>query len=389
MGTIRLFDDQPYNTDFSAKVLACMEDGDSFRLVLDRTQFFPEEGGQLPDRGIIVYDGNAFQVNDVQEENGVIYHAISSLIPTGAEVSGEIDWDYRFNSMQQHTGEHIFSGIVNSRFGFDNVGFHLGDREATMDYNGTLSEEDLNAIEYAANEAVISNIPVECRYPSAPELASISYRSKKEIDGPIRIVTIPGVDTCACCAPHVRTTGEIGIIKLLSAHSHRGGTRVTILCGFRALQEFNALQDAAGVVSREYSVPVSAETFTEAISKRNSHVQELKDRLSSIQGQLLDMQLENTDSDSSFVILFAEGLDEVKKRELLNRAISERKGFCSVFDGNDETGYSFIIASADQDCHAPLELLKIRLGAKGGGKNIMVQGSVHAPAEAIRATLEQ
>ena len=378
--TVKLYDDAPYETEFDAEVISCAESADGlYDLILNRTLFFPEEGGQSPDQGSIFTSDTGIDVLDVQiDGTHTITHKIDAFIAPGTQVHGMIDWKHRFSNMQQHTGEHIFSGIVHSRFGYDNVGFHLSDNEVTMDYNGTLTPDDLQMIEHEANEAIVKNIKTDCRYPSADELEKIDYRSKKEIEGAVRIVTIPGIDTCACCAPHVSYTGEIGLLKVAGYQSHRGGCRIWILCGFRAIAQFNKFQAACDVVSREYSAPVSAEAFADAIARRNDNTARMQARISDLQGALLDMQLEKIDPASPDVTLFVDGIDEVRKRNVLNELVKTHFGYCSIFDGNDEDGYSFIIASSTQDCNVPVRTLREKFGAKGGGKPVMVQGSVKA-----------
>ena len=386
--TIKLYDEQPYGTEFEAVVTGCIENEDGIWAELDRTLFFPEEGGQSPDKGVLkLQGGETIDVLDVQIHDGLILHKIDRAVPSGSAVSGRIDWKHRFNNMQQHSGEHIFSGIVNKRFGYDNVGFHLSDNEVTMDYNGVLTKEELLEIEHDVNEAIIRNVPIRCWYPSAAELKQIPYRSKKEIDGDVRIVKIGEYDTCACCAPHVRTTAEIGMLKVVGFQSHKGGVRVWILCGFRALEEFNRVEDAATVVSREYSVPVSEEAFAGAIAKKNENAVKLKARVESLQKSLMDVQLKSIAADVDSVTLFVEGIDEIQKRSVLNELVTKHAGFCSVFDGNDEDGYSFIIASANMNCNDIVKLLKEKLGARGGGKPIMVQGSVKASKEQIESCI--
>lgn len=387
--TSRLYDDYPYETSFTASVTECRKRADeNYDIILDRTLFFPEEGGQSPDTGILKFADSEVSITDVQiDKDGIIRHTCSCPVPEGITVCGQIDWGHRFSNMQQHTGEHIFSGIVNRRFGFDNVGFHLSDNEMTVDYNGPLTNEDLLSIERKANEAVIRNIPVICRYPSADELALLDYRSKKEIEGAVRIVSIEGIDTCACCAPHVRSTGEVGLIKVIDHQSHRGGTRIWILCGFRAINEFSMLQEACSVVSREYSAPVSPAAFENAILKRNDQIAGLKERISSLQGELLALKVGQLDPEDTDVILFVNGMDEVQKRNVLNELVKTHTGFCSAFDGNDTDGYSFIIASSERDCREAFNTLKERFGARGGGHGIMVQGSVRAASEDIRSVM--
>ena len=204
--TEKLFYEDSHRTEFTAKVISCEEAKDGFCVVLDQTAFFPEGGGQYADTGIL---GNT-EVTDVHEKNDVIFHSVTAPLEVGSIVSGKINWKERFEKMQQHTGEHIVSGIVHERFGYNNVGFHLGADYCTMDFDGPISKAQLKEIETEANEAVYRNLEVEVLYPSKEELKDMDYRSKIEIEGQVRIVKIPGYDVCACCAPHVKTTGEIG-----------------------------------------------------------------------------------------------------------------------------------------------------------------------------------
>ena len=217
--TKKLYDLDAYGTEFEAKVLTCEEvkkkDTTGYAVTLDQTLFFPEEGGQSPDQGTI----NGISVLDVQIKKDVIIHTLAAPVEVGSTVKGKIDWKHRFYNMQQHSGEHIFSGLVHSRFGYENVGFHLSDQTVTMDFNGVLSEADVAEVEYAVNEAIIKNIPIEVTFPTKEELETLDYRSKIEIEGQVRIVKIPGYDVCACCAPHVKRTGEIGMLKVLNVQS--------------------------------------------------------------------------------------------------------------------------------------------------------------------------
>ena len=232
--TEKLFYEDSHRTEFTAKVISCEEAKDGFCVVLDQTAFFPEGGGQYADTGIL---GNT-EVTDVHEKNDVIFHSVTAPLEVGSIVSGKINWKERFEKMQQHTGEHIVSGIVHERFGYNNVGFHLGADYCTMDFDGPISKAQLKEIETEANEAVYRNLEVEVLYPSKEELKDMDYRSKIEIEGQVRIVKIPGYDVCACCAPHVKTTGEIGAVKLVSMVSYKGGERITMLCGRRAMRDY-------------------------------------------------------------------------------------------------------------------------------------------------------
>ena len=236
--TVKLYDLDAYETEFDATVISCEELVDNagihYALILDQTLFFPMEGGQTPDRGSI----EGIEVTDVRTDDGLIRHYIGERIKEGSSVHGRIDFKHRFYNMQQHSGEHIFSGLVHTRFGADNVGFHLSDNSVTMDFNKALTAEDIRLTEDLVNEAIVKNIEIRAEYPDEETLRNTEYRSKKEIDGPVRLVTIPGYDICACCAPHVRRTGEIGLLKVMDIAAFRGGVRVSILCGFRALDAF-------------------------------------------------------------------------------------------------------------------------------------------------------
>ena len=388
--TIKLYDEYPYETEFTATVLSCESNGqDGFDLIPDRTLFFPEEGGQTCDQGVLLYEHAEFPVLDVQiRKDGSICHTIAHPIPKGTQLTGRIDWQHRFSNMQNHTGEHICSGIAHSRFGCENVGFHLSDSEMTIDYNNLLSAEEIASLESAVNEAIFKDLPVRCYYPDPETLSALSYRSKKEIDGPVRIVEIEGIDTCACCAPHVSSTGQAGLFKILSQEKWKGGTRLYAICGFRALEEFRRVQEAAAFVSREYSVPVEAVEFQKAIFSRNEAISNLRKKHESLQKHYLEAAAEAVPPEDKNLILFVEGLDDIAKRELLNRTMQERRGFCAIFDGTDENGYSFIAASAHINCNEVIAPLKEAFGARGGGKPVMVQGSLKATRKEITEKLE-
>ena len=235
MKTIALFDSDSFAKDFIAKVISCeqtnIDDRKLYKVVLDRTLFFPEQGGQTSDIGMI----DDATVVDVQIKDDIIYHYCTSGFLIGEEVHGTLDWSHRFNNMQQHTGEHIFTGIAHKSYGADNVGFHLSDNTVTLDLNIELDQEQIDFIERSANELIARDVAVKAYYPNQDLLGAINYRSKKEIEGPVRLVEIEGTDLCACCAPHVKSTGQVGILKVISFNKYKGGTRVYILCGLRAL----------------------------------------------------------------------------------------------------------------------------------------------------------
>ena len=271
--TEKLFYQDSHRTEFTAKVISCEEAKDEYRVVLDQTVFFPEGGGQYADTGML---GDT-EVTDVHEKDDVIYHTTKAPLEAGSEVNGKINWDERFEKMQQHTGEHIVSGIVHERFGYNNVGFHLGSDYCTMDFDGPISKEQLKEIEAAANEAVYQDLEIKILYPSKDELKDLDYRSKIEIEGQVRIVEIPGYDVCACCAPHVKTTGEIGAIKLVSMVNYKGGERITMLCGRRAMRDYEKKDS----MTKEISALLCAKEYevAEAVGRLKSEQTRMKSQI--------------------------------------------------------------------------------------------------------------
>lgn len=386
--TVRLYDQDAYATEFEAEVLACEEvekkEKKVYQVWLDQTLFFPEEGGQSPDMGTI--DG--IKVLDVQIKDEVITHTLAAPLAVGTMVKGVVDWKHRFYNMQQHSGEHIFSGIVHNRFGYDNVGFHLSDSIVTMDFNGVITAEDIEEIETEVNQAIIENIPVEVSYPTKEELKVLEYRSKIEIEGQVRIVTIPGYDVCACCAPHVRRTGEIGMLKVMNVQSYKGGVRISILCGFRALEAFRQKADIITELMAQFST--NQEALVENVTKLKNTNQTMKNQLASAKQELMEYKVAAIPEDSENAILFESDLDTPVVRNVVNGLVEKFTGICAVFVGNDESGYQFIIGSKNKDCRQIAAALREKLSARGGGSDKMIQGSVAASQlqiEELLATL--
>lgn len=380
--TKKLYYEDAYATEFDAEVLSCEEktEGEKtvYQVVLDQTLFFPEEGGQSPDKGVL---GGA-NVLDVQIKNDIVTHAVDRLLEVGAIVHGTIDWKHRFSNMQQHSGEHIFSGTVNRLYGYNNVGFHLSDNIVTMDFSGVLTEEDVAKVEYLVNEAIVKNLPITVSYPTKEELANMEYRSKIEIEGQLRIVTIEGVDVCACCAPHVRRTGEIGMLKVMSVQNHKGGVRLSMLCGFRALEAFR--EKAAVISELMNSLTASQELLPERVEKLKASNQDYKYRLASAKQRLMEIKMSEIPAEQEHVILFEQDIENLVMRNAVNELTAKHSGVCGVFVGNDENGYHFIIGSANVDCTKVGAVLREKTGAKCGGKKPMIQGSVQASENDLR-----
>ena len=377
--TIELYYTDAYIAEFDAAVVSCEQGKDGrFHIVLDKTAFFPEQGGQSADTGLIrTVDGVTVSVLHASIRDGVIIHETDAPLQAGISVHGSVDFERRFSNMQQHTGEHIFSGIVHSMFGYDNVGFHLSDSEVTMDYSGVLTDENIREIEHRANEAIWQNIVVRCEFPSEEELERIDYRSKKELSGDIRIVTIPGVDVCACCAPHVSDTGEIGILKVISSQNYKGGVRISILCGRRALEFINREHEIVRDLTR--LLTTGSDKIMESVKRQADECYSLKGELSACREKLIEIEVAAIDPDRKDVFLVKDGgLDGNLMRRITNKLAASHEGFCGVFSGSDDEGYKYIIASGSdgRDTSDLQKKLKEEFGARGGGKQKMIQGSI-------------
>ena len=381
--TEKLFYEDSHRTGFTAKVISCEEAKDGYRVVLDQTVFFPEGGGQYADTGVL----GTVNVTDVHEKDDVIYHYTTAPLEVGSIVTGKINWEERFEKMQQHTGEHIVSGIVHERFGYNNVGFHLGADYCTMDFDGTISKEQLKEIEAAANEAVYQDLEIEILYPSKDELKDMDYRSKIEIEGQVRIVKIPGYDVCACCAPHVKRTGEIGMLKVMNYQNYKGGVRISILCGFRALEAFRQKCDIISELMGIFTT--NQEAIVDNVTKLKAVNQSLKSELGTAKSALLDYKVAELPADTEDAVLFEDGIDTNTARNCVNGLVEKYSGFSAFFTGNDEAGYSFIIGSKNADCNTVAAALRNKLGARGGGKPVMVQGSVKAAKSEIEEVLKE
>lgn len=383
----KLFYENINLTDFTATVVSCepAEDNRQYRILLDATAFFPEEGGQSADKGTL----NNLPVLNVQIKDDLIYHYISEPLEPGTLVTGHVDWEQRFDFMQQHSGEHIVSGLVHGRFGYNNVGFHLSLNEVTLDFDGELTLAQLREIERLANEIIYQNLPVEITYPSKEELSALSYRSKIEIEGQVRIVTIPGVDVCACCAPHVDKTGAIGMIKITNCQSHRGGVRLNILCGSRALADYNKKQDSVTAVS--VALSAKQDLIADAVLKLKEDLLRQQERINSLQAKYLELSISTlpVPAESNHAVLFVDKMDTIAIRNTVNELIEKYSGYCAVFSGDEENGYQFIVGSKTKDCKELAQIFRNEFGAKCGGNTPMIQGSVKAPSERLSTCLTQ
>ena len=379
--TIRLFDQDSYMQAFDATVLSCEACEERFAVILDATAFFPEEGGQSADTGKL---GDAC-VLDVQEADGVITHYTDASLLPGTTVHGQLDFAARYRKMQIHSGEHIVSGLMHAKYGYSNVGFHLGS-EITMDFDGELTRAQLDEIEDEANRIIYQNVAITAEYPSSEVLAATAYRSKLELTESVRLVTIGEYDTCACCAPHVARTGEIGMIKLLDAIRYKGGMRIHFLSGSAALAHYRKTWSDVAALSAMLSVPQSE--VVAGLERREAEIEKRGATIAALRRQLLDYKIAALTETAGNLCIFTDDPDMLSLRLLVNAGVEKCTGICAAFYGNDQDGYRYIMGAANVDLRALSKQINTALDGKGGGSAQMIQGSCTASEAKIRAYME-
>ncbi len=380
--THRLFDEDSKAYKFSAVVLSCVENNGKYTVVLDGTLFFPEEGGQTSDTGTL---GGAC-VSYVYEKQGIIYHECDRPLNVGDDVEGEIAYGARFRKMQNHTGEHIISGIVHKLYGYDNVGFHLNSEHMTIDFNGPLTREQLDEIELLANGMIVRCLPIKAYYPEQAELEALNYRSKLDLTENVRIVQIGDIDMCACCAPHVENTGEVGIIKILDFMKYKGGVRLNALCGLDALDDYGKRYNQIYTISTKISA--KQDEVTQGVDRLLLEIETQKAKISELKRELQEYKLaELTETDGNICIFEDDG-DMTAARHFANEAVKKCGGMCAVFCGNDNDGYKYVIMSRKIDLKPLSKEINNVLDGRGGGSSEMITGSCKAKREIIEKYFE-
>ena len=395
--TTLLYEEDAYIKNFRANVLALEEGTDGIlKLELSETVFFPEGGGQCGDQGVI----SGVRVIDVKREEGRVWHILKGdcvkRFTVGESVEGEVDFALRFKRMQNHIAEHLFCGIANKRFGYDNVGFHLSD-VVTFDLDGPLSDKEIASIEDECNRAVWENVPVTVSFPTPQEAESMAFRSKLELSEGLRLVGIEGYDLCACCAPALHSTGEIGCIKVLDSMPHRGGTRITLIAGEDAWRDYQNLDFQMRALMKLFSakrelVAEMAEDYAKKTQEMHLENTELKKEITELYAANLLAEIHNSGTASDKILcFFMKNADEVQVRNVINKCVKEYDGILAGFRGNDADGYRYVCGRAEQNISQKISLralakeMKEALGGSGGGSEIMIQGSAPAKEPEIRA----
>ena len=376
--TEKLYDQDSHLQVFCAQVLDCRptEQG-QYHIILTQTAFFPEGGGQPADQGTLTPpQGSAVQVLDVQEADQDILHITDGPLPIGTVVTGALDWPLRHQRMQCHSGEHILSGLAHRLYGCTNVGFHMGESSVILDFDRELTPQQLKNLETMANQVIAENRPISAEYPAPSTLKDLDYRSKLDLTEHVRIVTIPDCDVCACCAPHVKYTGEIGLIKLLDSMRHRGGIRLWMAAGQLALADYRIKQDNIAAISAALSVKQPEAAL--GVVRLKQELQDAKQTLNGVRKALAAEKAKSLPHTEGNLVLFEPDLDSQGLRTLVNAGMEKCGGICAAFLGSDTQGYRCVLGSRTVDLRAKAKEIHQTLGGKGGGQPTMIQGTVTA-----------
>ena len=377
----KLFYQDSFLQEFTGTVQFCEQHKAGWNVILDRTCFYPEGGGQPADHGIL----GGVKVLDVREKSGQIVHICDGALPVGASVTGCIDWERRFDHMQQHSGEHIVSGIICARYGCDNVGFHLGKDIVTIDFNHDISPDDLPAIEAQANAFIWSDTPINIRFLSGEALEQAEYRSKKFIPGEVRLVAFPGADCCACCGTHVNRAGQVGLVKLLSCQKFREGVRMELLCGKRALDYLSGIWEQNLAVSRALSAkPLQTSA---AVERLQGELESIKLRCAALETADFARKAQEY-AGKGDVVLFEGDMSADSVRRLCDAVLDTCCGRCAVFAGSGNT-YKYAVGTREGDIRPLVKELNSALNGRGGGKPNFAQGSVAADEAQIKVFFEK
>ena len=378
--TERLFEQNPYIQTFEAVVTACEEKKGIFHICLDRSAFFPEGGGQPGDQGRL----NDVTVFDTHEKEGEIWHYAKESLEIGQKVVGQLDWSLRLSNMQNHAGEHIVSGLIHKKYGFDNVGFHMGSEAVTLDINGELTLEQVMEIENEANRAIEANVAIDISIPDKETLDGMAYRSKKVIDGDVRIVEIPGYDQCACCGTHPFRTGEIRLIKILSVQNYKGGVRISMLAGNRALEDYNQKHQSVVTISRLLSAKTGE--VAEAVERLQKEMGDLKFMMVQMKREWMQMKAAQMVIDKPAICVVENSLQGNDLREFAN-LIALRAERVMVLSGDEEQMRYVLFDQKNQARDLGKEIQQ-NFNGKGGGSPQMVQGTFTADWTIVKEWFE-
>lgn len=362
-------------------VLACEPGREGFDVVVDKTVFFPNKGGQPCDTGTL----GTVRVTDVREDGDELVLRTDGPLPVGEAVTGHIDEGRRLDIMEQHTGEHILSWCAYKLFDAMNVGFHCALGYATLDLDKPLTPEQVTEMEDMANDLIRRNLAVSAAtYATEADLKDVPLRKHAEgLIAPIRVVSIEGADACTCCAPHVHFTGEVGLAKIVSAAAYKGGMRMTFLCGGRALRQFQKLQTTVDAIARKFST--GGDEALSAVEKQESELKEIKKEKAALTAKLeeyltAELKSQAEDVKGKRLLVRLTEADPKRLRPLALATLPEKGLTLLLTEKNGQLTYVLCANGLKLDMADLIPAVNLALGGKGGGRGTLAQGSAPTPS---------
>lgn len=386
----QLYDKDPYlksvetTVNFSKKLAKEDASGANYVINTKETIFYPEGGGQPGDTGVfILEDGSEIKVLDTRygfiedDDTPYILHYTNKPLDANTKIVEKINWKRRFTHMQQHSTEHILSGLVYKKYDYLNVGFHLGREYTTIDFSGPVSYEQMQEIVRAANQLIYKNTKVTAKVFTPEEAQDIKYRSKVEIDNLIRLVKIEGADICACCGTHVKHTGEIGLIICTDVESYKGGSRITFYAGTRAFNYIRKQQEILNNLVTHLSSP--QEELDKAVSNLESNISDLETTIESTANYLWDKKISELDSSSLIYIKAKVFTPKIVKRLFKTLDADLDKSLLVLMDQKEN--FTFYLFEPEEEYKSDTGIFKqlqADYAARGGGSYTMTQGQIPA-----------
>jgi alanyl-tRNA synthetase len=373
--TERLYFTDTYLRRFEARVLDRRTVGGQHAVLLDRSAFYPEGGGQPADHGTLSGVG----VIDVQSEGDDIWHTLDGSIAEDA-VTGEIDWNRRFDHMQQHHGQHLLSAAFEQLFQLPTLAFHLGVDYASIDLPGTVTEEQSGEAEWLTNEVIWDDRPIQTRLLAGAELAAVPLRKPPTVDGPVRVVSVPDFDHSACGGTHPRSTGAVGLLHIRRRERRGSETRIGFLCGARALRDLRSKTRIVGGLAADLTV--GPDELEEAVRRIRDRETESRKRLSEAIGRLLAYEAEALIAGAERhhgtpLVRIDRGDLSTDDARTLARELVTRGAHVILGVRGDKT--QVLVARAPDstvDCARILKQVLTELGGRGGGQPEIAQGGL-------------
>ncbi len=376
MSVEKIYENDSFLFECDVKVVSCDKDNDQYIVQLDRTPFFPTGGGQPCDLGTI----GEVNVTDVLESGEDVIHICDAPLKAGKTYLAQVDSERRWDFMQQHIGEHILSFGFWKLFEFNNVGFHLNEEFATLDLDGIPTAEQIREAEEFANKIVTDDAPIKVYHCTREELNKKPFRKASEKSGyNPRIVEVVGSDICTCCGTPLKSSGQVGMIKIFKTEKLRGGLRIYFYCGKRTYKDVTAKSDLIKELCDSFSCDMGR--LTDSIKGLREEISSLKAELKIRADLLMGMKASELIKSGENPIITCQDKTTPKEAKTLLNILIEKEEITAVVVYNDGNRVGYLVGcgkASNGDCKNICELLNCVLNGKGGGNKTFAQGGANS-----------